>query len=63
MKNIAEKKRVVYSKMDETRIASFGKKLLSPFTLHPSQSSPSPFTLHHSPPLKISGRLKMSLLR
>jgi lipopolysaccharide transport system ATP-binding protein len=30
-------------------VASFGKKLLSPFTLHPSQSSPSPFTLHSSP--------------
>ncbi len=30
-------------------VASFTKKLLSPFTLHHSQGSHSPFTLHSSP--------------
>ncbi len=29
-------------------VASFAKKLLSPFTIHPSQGSPSPYTLHSS---------------
>jgi len=41
-----------------TAVASFGKKLLSPFTIHPSQSSPSPFTLHPSPAVEDFWALK-----